>query len=58
MEEDYLDDDVVENVTDCPNCGAFSAHEILKEMQAGEGTDYLLKCSECNHVHTLQIRPP
>ena len=58
MEEDYLEDDVVENVTDCPSCGAFSAHEILKEKQAGEGTDYLLKCSECNHVHTLQIRPP
>ena len=58
VEEDYLEDDVVENVTDCPSCGAFSAHEILKEKQAGEGTDYLLKCSECNHVHTLQIRPP
>ena len=58
MEDESMDEDFVENVTDCPGCGEFSAHEILKERKAGEGTNYLLKCEECEHVHTLEVRPP
>ena len=58
MEDEYVDEEIVENVTDCPSCGEFCGHEVLKEKKAGEGTDYLLKCEECGHVHTVQIRPP
>lgn len=58
MEDESMDEDFVDNVTDCPGCGEFSAHEILKERKAGEGTNYLLKCEECEHVHTLEVRPP
>ena len=52
MEDEYVEDELVENVTDCPGCGEYCGHEILKERKAGEGTDYLLKCLRmltCSH---------
>ena len=52
MEDEYVEDELVENVTDCPGCGDFCGHQILKERKAGDGTNYLLKCDECGHVHT------
>ena len=58
LEDEYVEDEFVENVTDCPGCGEFCGHEILKEKKAGEGTDYLLKCNECGHVHSIELRPP
>ena len=58
MDDEYVEEEFVENVTDCPGCGEFCEQDILKEKKAGEGIDYLLKCQECGHVHTLQIRPP
>ena len=56
MEEDYLEDDVVENVTDCPSCGAFSAHEILKKSRQVKNR-LSTKCSDVI-MFTLCIRPP
>ena len=43
MEDQSVDEELVENVTDCPGCGEFCGHEILKERKAGEGKKYLLK---------------
>ena len=40
MDEDYVEEELVENVTDCPGCGEFCGHKILKEKKAGDGTDY------------------
>ncbi len=52
------DEELVENVTDCPGCGQPCGHEILRERSVGKGTDFLLKCIECGKVHTVQMRPP
>ena len=43
MEDQSVDEELVENVTDCPGCGDFCVHEILKERKAG---DDLLKAQE------------
>ena len=56
--EEYDVEELVENVTDCPGCRQPCGHEILREKKAGTGTDYLLKCEECSHIHTVQMRPP
>ncbi|RJU89110.1 MAG: hypothetical protein DWC02_00380 [Candidatus Poseidoniales archaeon] len=56
--DDYEIEELVENVTDCPGCGEACGHEVLREKKAGTGADYLLKCDECAHVHTVQMRPP
>jgi uncharacterized Zn finger protein len=56
--EEFEDVDFVENVTDCPNCKLPCGHEVLKEKKAGSGSDYLLKCDECEHIHTVLIREP
>ena len=58
LEDEYVEDELVENVTECPGCMEYCGHEILKERKAGEGMNYLLKCEECGHVHTLELRPP
>jgi len=58
LEDEYVEDELVQNVTDCPGCGDFCGHQILKERKAGDGTNYLLKCDDCGNVHTLEIRPP
>ena len=32
--------------------------DMKSSRKSRGGTDYLLKCEECGHVHTVQIRPP
>ena len=58
MDDQSVDEELVENVTDCPGCGEFCGHQILKERKAGEGKNYLLKCEDCGHIHTVELRPP
>ncbi len=58
MDDESMDDEIVENVTDCPGCGQPCGHEILKERKAGTGANYLLKCLECQHIHSVEIREP
>lgn len=53
-----FDDDIVENVTDCPECDQECGHQILSEKKVGRGSDYLLKCHVCQFIHKLQIRQP
>ena len=53
--EEYEDEDFVENVTDCPGCHYPCGHAVLRERKVGSGTDYLLKCDECDHVHNLSL---
>jgi uncharacterized Zn finger protein len=53
------DDDLPEeNIIECPGCGLQADHEVLRERKRGLGADFLLKCSECESVHTVQFRPP
>jgi len=54
------DDDtfVEENFIECTGCGLLADHEVLRERKRGRGADFLLKCSECECVHTVQFRPP
>ena len=56
--EGFEDEDFVENVTDCPGCGYPCGHEVLRERKVGTGTDFLLKCNECEKVHSVQVREP
>ena len=56
--KEYEDEGFVENVTDCPGCKQPCGHQVLRERKAGNGTDYLLKCDECDHIHNVQIREP
>ena len=58
MEDEFVEEEIVENVTDCPGCSEYCGHDILKEREAGTGVNYLVKCQECGHVHTLVLRPP
>ena len=58
MEDDSNEEEFVENVADCPGCGQPCGHEVLRERKAGSGSNYLLKCDECEHIHTVQIREP
>lgn len=53
-----VDDEIIENVVDCPSCNEPCGHEILKEKQVKAGINYLLKCGECGHVHNYQLREP
>ena len=57
-EEDFDEEVVLQNATYCKTCHEVSEHEILREKKVGEGKDLLLKCSICEEVSTLQIRPP
>ena len=54
------DDDAFaeENFIECSDCGLLADHEVLRERKRGQGADFLLKCSECGCVHTVQFRPP
>ena len=56
--EEFDDVEFVENVTDCPGCKRPCGHQVLKEKKAGTGSNFLLKCDECDHIHTVQIREP
>ena len=35
------DDEIIENVTDCPGCNQPCGHEILKEKHVKSGVNYL-----------------
>ena len=52
------DEDIVQNVADCPGCNEPCGHQILKEKIVKSGVNYLLKCDECDHVHNYQVREP
>ncbi len=41
----------------CPSCSSETEHTALREKEAGGGVDLLVRCSECNHVHTVILRP-
>ena len=36
LEDEYVEDELVENVTECPGCMEYCGHEILKERKALE----------------------
>ncbi len=55
---EFEDEVFIENVTDCPGCGYPCGHEVLRERKVGTGTDFLLKCDECEKVHSIQVREP
>lgn len=52
------DDEMLDNVTRCPDCNTRQAHEILKEkvLKSDAGVDYLLRCEGCGNVHTVIFR--
>ena len=56
--EQNEDEEFVENVTDCPGCGYPCGHVILREKKVGTGNDFLVKCNECDHIHSIQVREP
>ena len=58
--EDFFEEEEVflENAVHCPVCDDLTGHEILNEKSKGTGADYLVKCIDCNKVHTVHIRPP
>tara|TARA_Y100000766_G_scaffold30711_1_gene21413 strand:- start:12853 stop:13632 length:780 start_codon:yes stop_codon:yes gene_type:complete len=59
-DQDFIDDDeiILENAVLCPQCNEMTGHAILKETPKGTGADYLLKCEDCEKIHTAHIRPP
>jgi uncharacterized Zn finger protein len=52
------DEEVMDNATQCPACDDMTGHEILKEKKVGDGADFMVRCENCQHVHTVQFRPP
>ena len=42
----------------CPDCSKSTGQEILRRTSRGDGNDVLVRCVECDHVHTIVIRPP
>ena len=57
-EEDFDDEEFIENVVLCPGCGEKRGHTVLRERPRGNGVDFLLKCTACNKVHTVEFRTP
>ena len=41
----------------CSSCSSETNHITLREKEVGGGVDLLVRCSECNHVHTEILRP-
>jgi len=41
----------------CSSCSSETNHVTLREKEVGGGVDLLVRCSECNHVHTVILRP-
>ena len=41
----------------CSSCSSETDHVTLREKEVGGGVDLLVRCSECNHVHTVILRP-
>ena len=54
----YVEEEILDNATHCPVCDIMEAHDILKEKSVGEGADFLVQCQTCQHVHTIEFRPP
>ncbi len=52
------DEEILENATYCPSCDETTAHDILREKKVGDGADFMLRCRVCQHVHTVEFRPP
>ena len=52
------EEEILDNATQCPACGELTGHEILREKPVGDGADFMLRCETCQHVHTVQFRPP
>lgn len=52
------EEEVLDNATHCPVCDDLTAHEILKERKVGSGADFKVRCETCQHVHTVEFRPP
>ena len=46
------------SLAECPQCQEVVDHTILKRKKRGLGEDILVKCEECQAVHTIIIRPP
>ena len=57
-ENEFEDEEILENATHCETCSEITGHELLREKAVGEGRDLLLKCNQCSHISTLEIRPP
>jgi uncharacterized Zn finger protein len=57
-DDDYDEIIIMENTTHCPECDDKTGHAILRERKVGKGTDFLLKCDECDKVHSVQVREP
>ena len=52
------DEEVLDNATHCPACDEMQGHKILREKPVGTGADFKVQCDTCNHVHTVEFRPP
>ena len=57
-DEEWEEEEVIDNATHCPVCEDLTAHEILKERKVGSGADFKVRCEACQHVHTVEFRPP
>ena len=59
--EDVEDWDEEEETRQCdplPGGDELTAHEILREKSVGSGADFMVRCEACQHVHTIEFRPP
>ena len=54
----YEEEVVLNNATQCQVCDEMTEHEVLREKKVGDGKDLLLRCSICEEVSNLEIRPP
>ncbi len=52
------EDSPVEAIAICPECLGQSEHEVIRRNRKGKGEDFLVRCLNCENVHTLQVRPP
>jgi uncharacterized Zn finger protein len=58
MDDEEVEEGIMENATKCPGCKGMTGHEVLRERRRGTGVDFLLKCEECDKVHTIEFRTP
>ena len=61
MSEDEMleeEEEVLDNATQCPACNDMTGHQVLREESVGTGADFMVRCDECQHVHTVEFRPP
>ena len=56
--EEFDGEILIENAAECPTCDMVTGHEVLREKKAGSGSDFLVKCDECNGIHTINVREP